>query len=181
MNSLTTQLHVPPSEARNLAEELVGGKFNCPLGGDYALINSSFNPEAAPSATNAEELPPPGERAGNGAVASATSANARQLWASTAVTLENRFLLTEIPADYEMPMLSWFRGISADMARGPDELWAHAELSMVHLDVAPESTESGEGFKLPSLGQLFSDWGNSKDEEVKPTSAVEDIPPPAKE
>jgi hypothetical protein len=163
MNSLTTQLHMPPGEARALAEELVGGTFDCPLGGDYVLADLR--------AARAD-----------GEVASATSRNhSRKLWTSTAVTPENRFLLTEIPADYEMPMLSWFRGISADMARGPDELWAHAALEMVHLDVAPEPTESGEGFKLPNLGSLFGGWGKPRDQEVKPAAATEDLPPPSEE
>jgi hypothetical protein len=178
MNSLTTQMHVPPSEARALAEELIGGKFNCPLGGDYALVDPTSNRAAQPSAASAEELPPPRPPTPDGADASATVTNGRKLWTSTAVTPENRFLLTEIPADYEMPMLTWFRGISADMARGPDELWAHAELDMVHLDVAPEPTESGEGFKLPNLGSVFSGWGKSKDENVKPASVEGDLPPP---
>jgi hypothetical protein len=106
----------------------------------------------------------------------ATEPTARQLWASTAVAPENRFLLTEIPADYQMPMLDWFRGLSADMAPGRDDLRFHAELDMVHLDVAPEPTESGEGFKLPSLGGLFGGWGKSQDKEVKPASAEEELP-----
>jgi hypothetical protein len=76
-------------------------------------------------------------------------------------------------------MLSWFRGIEADTAGGPDELRAHAELEMVHLDVTPEPTESGEGFTLPSLGNLFGGWGKAKDENVKPASVDEDLPPPS--
>lgn len=38
MNSLIDQLHVPPPEARELAGELVGGEFVCPLGGEYQLV-----------------------------------------------------------------------------------------------------------------------------------------------
>jgi hypothetical protein len=173
MNSLSTQLHVPLDQAREVAEDLVGGSFNCPLGGQYVLSDPNA-PPPLPEAT--EELPAP-----NGAVASATAANGRKLWTSTAVPVTNRFFLTEIPSDYQMPMLAWFRGISIEMARGRDELRAHAELDMVHLEVAPEPTDSGEGFKLPNLGQLFRGWGKSKDEEVKPASVDEDLPPPAEE
>jgi hypothetical protein len=41
MNSLATQLGVPPAEARELAESLVGGRFDCPLGGEYELMEAS--------------------------------------------------------------------------------------------------------------------------------------------
>ena len=160
MNSLVTQLHVPPDTARDVAENLVDGKFKCPLGGEYELID----PVTQHANNNGENLPAPD----GSPVAEATS-QSRKLWASTAVAPENRFLLTEIPADYEMPLMNWFRGLSADMARGPDELTAHAELDMVHQDVEPEPDESGEGFTLPNIGNFFNGWGNSKAEnETKP-------------
>lgn len=41
MNSIATQLHVSAQDARLLAEQLVGGRFDCPLGGDYTLIEES--------------------------------------------------------------------------------------------------------------------------------------------
>ncbi|WP_442481524.1 hypothetical protein [Aeoliella sp. SH292] len=37
MNSLVRQLHVEPAAAYELANELVGGEFLCPLGGEYEL------------------------------------------------------------------------------------------------------------------------------------------------
>jgi hypothetical protein len=178
MNSLTTHLQVPPAEARPLAEALVGGKFDCPLGGDYVLVDPS------------SPLPVPGERLGegqpadevlptpNGAVASAPD-SARRLWASTAMPPENRFLLTVIPADYTMPLLTWFRGLEAEVARIDDELTLHADLEMVHLEVGPPEDPEGGGFKLPSLGELFSGFGRN-DEQVKPASATEEAPAKSK-
>jgi hypothetical protein len=167
MNSLTTQLHVPPEDARTIAEDLVGGTFKCPLGGEYVLSDLNA-PSPLPEGTE-EQLPTP-----DGAVTS------RKLWTSTAIPVENRFLLTEVPADYQMPMLNWFRGIDAELARGGDELRVYAAVDMVHQDVAPEPTESGEGFKLPSFGNLFGGWGKAKDDKVSPASVDEDLPPPAK-
>jgi hypothetical protein len=164
MNSLVTQLQVPPENAREIGEDLVDGKFKCPLGGEYVLADvndQSFNREAQPKANNGEELPAPAEPGSDGG---RDRTIGRKLWASTAVTPANRFLLTEIPADYEMPLMNWFRGVSADAARGDDVLAAHAELDMVHLDVEPEPDESGEGFKLPSLRDLFGGFGKSNDE-----------------
>jgi hypothetical protein len=178
MNSLTTQLHVQPKEARAIAEGLVGGTFKCPLGGEYILTNPDAPP---PPPEGAEELLPiPDGPAATATVDSEQSATSRKLWSSTAVPVENRFLLTEVPADYQVPMLNWFRGINADLSPGPDELRVHAELDMVHLDVAPEPTDTGEGFKLPNLGNLFGGWSKTKDDEVKPASVDEDLPPPSK-
>lgn len=134
MNSLTTQLHVPPDQARDVAEQLVGGHFVDPLGGKYELLEDGI---AAPAQVAAgESLPTPG---------------ARHLWASTAVIPPNRFLLTEIPADYQMPLMEWFRGLSLEVARvdSADALTLHAELDMVHQEVTPPE-ESRGGLKMPS-------------------------------
>jgi hypothetical protein len=171
MNSLTTLLHVPPAEARPLGEALVGGKFDCPLGGDYVLVDPNIPlPDAGEGSPDAgEPLPIP-----NGAVASATMP--RRLWASTATPPENRFLLTVIPADYTMPLLTWVRGLQAEVARIDDELTLHAELDMVHLEIGPpdDPEAEGGGFKLPSLGELFG--LGRKDNQVKPASAIEEAP-----
>jgi hypothetical protein len=88
MNSLSTQLHVPPEQARELAEELVSGTFKCPLGGDYVLADPhavQIRRQAQPSANGTEELPPPGEPTRDGAVTSPTGTTSeRKLWTSTA-------------------------------------------------------------------------------------------------
>lgn len=151
MNSLTTQLHVPPDQARDFAERLVGGHFVDPLGGEYELLEDGERTSARGPGPD-EALPAPG---------------VRHLWASSAVAPPNRFLLTEIPADYQMPLMEWFRGLSLEIARvdSADVLTLHAELDMVHQEVAPPE-ESGGGLKLPSLGGLFG-WGESKDDDAK--------------
>ncbi|MEX0642751.1 MAG: hypothetical protein WD468_08630 [Pirellulales bacterium] len=174
MNSLASQLHVPPQEARALAEHLVGGKFDCPLGGDYKLIDTATGKPASAGGQNGEELPMPGEFA---------SATGRQLWISTATPPENRFFLTSIPADYTMPLMNWFRGMSAEVARANDAFTLHADLNMVRIDVAPPTEPEAGGFQLPSLpslGSLFGGSGEKKDEpkrddQVKPAAAIEDI------
>jgi hypothetical protein len=160
MNSLTTQLHVPPEDARSVADNLVAGKFDCPLGGDYVLVDPNAAGNDVP---NGEALPAP---------------DSRQLWASTATTPENRFLLTVIPADYTMPMMNWFRGLSADVGRADDELTLHAELDMVHIEVGPpkDPEEAGGGSLLPNLGKLLG-FGRTSNDQVKPASATEPSPP----
>ena len=111
----------------------------------------------------------------HGVVASATRTPHHKLWVSTAPPAENRFLLTVIPADYQMPLMGWFRGLSADVARVNDELWLTANLDMVHIEVGPpeDPAAAGGGLSLPSFGNLFSDFGAKKDEAVKPASAEE--------
>lgn len=191
MNSLTTQLHVPAEDARVLGEDLVGGKFACPLGGKYVLVDPSVpltvpgegrgaategalpvpdGAVASATVNNAEQLPAPGEPASGGG---------RKLWVTTATAPENRFLLTVIPADYQMPLLAWFRGLSADVARVNDELRLNAQLDMVHIEVGPPEDPEGAGgggLNLPSLGNLFSGFGKKTDEQVKPASTTEEAP-----
>lgn len=174
MNSLTTQLHVAPENARAVAESLVTGHLDCPLGGDYVLVdplaqNAPIGRDAQRNA-NAEVLPAPSEPdVGSG----------RKLWASTATPVQNRFLLTEIPADYEMPLMNWFRGVSADVARVNDELNLHAALEMVRIKVGPpeDPDASGGGMNLPNIGNLFSGFGKKTDDKVKPASATDELPP----
>ncbi len=171
MNSLVTQLHVPPEEARELAEQLVGGKFDCPLGGDYALVDPNVPLAARGEGRQGEgdeTLPPPAE--------AGSTSGGRKLWVSTATPPENRFLLTEIPADYQMPMMSWFRGASADVARDSADFVLHADLDMMHIEVGPpEDPEANDDsiLSLPSLRRLFGGSERKKDEEVKPAARNE--------
>lgn len=157
MNSLTTQLHVVPEDARTLGESLANGHFICPLGGKFTLVDPQ-NPT-------------------HGEVASATGSSTptHKLWISTAPPAENRFLLTVIPTDYEMPLMTWFRGLTADVAQVNDELWLNAKLDVVHIDVAPpEDPDAAGSFQLPNLGNLFTGFGAKKDEAVKPASHTEE-------
>lgn len=51
-------------------------------------------------------------------------------WSSTALPAQNRNLLTEVPADYQLSILTWFRGLHADLLVDEGELSAHGELKM---------------------------------------------------
>ncbi len=162
MNSLTSQLHAPPQRAKELADDLVGGVFRCPLGGEYKLVDPTQPVlEAAPAAPNADTTALAQEDQPEADPA------ARLLWTSTATSPENRFLLTIIPADYTMPFMNWFRGMSAEVARVEDALTLHSELEMVHLEVGPpeDPEASAGGMKLPGLGDLFGGFGGKKDAE----------------
>jgi hypothetical protein len=181
MNSLVTQLHVAPEEARALAEQLVGGKFDCPLGGDYALVDPDIPLPArgeglgeVRGGDRKETLPPPAE---------AGSPSGRKLWVSTATPPENRFLLTEIPQDYQMPVMDWFRGVTADVARDGDDIVLHAKLDMVHIDVGPPEEPGTDDsiLSLPGLRNFFGGSNRTKDEEVKPAAATKNHAAPSDE
>ncbi len=43
-----------------------------------------------------------------------------QAWASTAAAPNNQFLLTEIPANFQLPLLNWFRGLDMRLTQTDD-------------------------------------------------------------
>jgi hypothetical protein len=57
-------------------------------------------------------------------------ADGAPLWTSTALAPQNRFLLTEAPEDFELPLLTWFRGLRADARLDEDAISAHIEIDM---------------------------------------------------
>ena len=97
MNTLANQLHVPREQCRDVAERLMDGKFVCPLGGEYELV----------------EVP-----------------GGQPMWTSTAIAPQNRFLLTAPPEDFQLPVLTWFKGLRGDVRLDDAELSAHVEIDM---------------------------------------------------
>lgn len=53
-----------------------------------------------------------------------------ETWASSALPAENRFLLTDVPEDFQLPLLDWFRGARGDMELDEDALSVHLEIDM---------------------------------------------------
>ncbi|MCG8450744.1 MAG: hypothetical protein MI725_14335 [Pirellulales bacterium] len=53
-----------------------------------------------------------------------------EVWLSSALPEENRFLLTEVPPDFELPLLTWFRGLQGDLEVTEQELRVHLEIEM---------------------------------------------------
>jgi hypothetical protein len=78
-----------------------------------------------------------------------------------------------------MPMMNWFRGVSADVARDGEDVMLHGELDMVHIEVGPpeEPGTAEDGIlSLPGLRNLFGGGSRKKDEEVKPAAVNETLP-----
>jgi hypothetical protein len=147
MNSLNQQLHVPRPESRAVAEELIGGTFVCPLGGEYELVEV---PGALPT------------------------------WVSTAMTPQNRWLLIEVPDDYQLPLLAWFRGLAAELNVTEEVLQAHLEIDVATGDAAANGEQIGEGLRLPAFSLPF---GGTNKRPVEPGLPKEvdplgEAPPP---
>ena len=53
-----------------------------------------------------------------------------ETWASSALPPENRFLLTQVPEDFQLPLLDWFRGLRGDLQLEDDSLSLQLEIDM---------------------------------------------------
>ncbi|MEX2169233.1 MAG: hypothetical protein WD851_07975 [Pirellulales bacterium] len=65
-------------------------------------------------------------------------------WVSTAVEGPNQFTLTELPQDFNMPLLDWFRGGAAHLACIDDTMTLHVELDMVREAKLREDEPAGD-------------------------------------
>ena len=54
----------------------------------------------------------------------------RAFWTSSAVVTTNRFLLTEIPQNYVLPLLTWLRGAAGHVAVSDEAATAHFEVQV---------------------------------------------------
>jgi hypothetical protein len=54
----------------------------------------------------------------------------RPMWTSTAIEPANRFLLTEPPEEFQLALLSWFRGLRAEARLDRAAITAHIEVDM---------------------------------------------------
>ncbi len=101
LQELTTQLHVPPEEALKTAELLTDAKLICPLGGTYQLSQNT---------------------------------GSASTWISTALPSDRMRLidgmLEPAPASFTAPLLTWLRGLDADVALDQKTLSLHAEVEM---------------------------------------------------
>lgn len=91
------------------------------------------------------------------------------VWISDALTPENRFFFTEVPPDYTLPILTWFRGLSGEFALTGDTLSVYAELDIQN----NPNGKNKSGFTLPSFN-----FGEKKDNSPKkPTPPSSDSSP----
>ncbi len=53
-----------------------------------------------------------------------------EVWCSSALAPSNQFLLTEVPDDYQLPLLTWFRGLRGELGVVDDSLSVHLEVDL---------------------------------------------------
>ncbi len=53
-----------------------------------------------------------------------------EIWISSALPAHNRFMLNEVPEDFRLPMLNWFRGLAGDLRLDEQALNVHLEIKM---------------------------------------------------
>ncbi len=72
----------------------------------------------------------------------------QRLWTSTALARDNRYRLSEVPGDYTFPLLTWFRGLDAELALEGGTLSAYATLDMQNKSPSGQPVET---LPLPGL------------------------------
>ncbi len=53
-----------------------------------------------------------------------------EVWISSALPKSNQFSLSEVPKDFQLPLLDWFRGLQADLTLNDQSLNVHLEIKM---------------------------------------------------
>jgi hypothetical protein len=113
-----------------------------------------------------------------------------QAWTSTAAGPQNQFALTEIPPDFRLPLLDWFRGMTADVVRGNDDsLNLHVAVEMSNAepsDIAagkpatndPSATERGAPPPPPAPPRSQAAVEGNERSVLQGNAAPEDLPPP---
>ena len=132
LSLLSRQLKVPATDAERVAGELLGGKLQDPLGGNYTLVDS-----------NAAQ---PGAAASSGRWIS-------DAWATRDVTgtrggaVVSSGELSAVPPSYVAPVLQWFRGGRAELTQYQDRLIANVVIDVERQGVAgavPPQSENGD-------------------------------------
>ena len=72
-------------------------------------------------------------------------------WVSSAMTPQNRWLMIEVPDDYQLPLLAWFRGLSAELNVTDAMLQAHLEIDVDTANSDADAEAIGEGLRLPAF------------------------------
>jgi hypothetical protein len=128
LSLLTRQLRIPASEANRVAGELLGGKLQDPLGGNYTMVR---NGDAKPDQSDVFVR-----------------------WVSDAWSVQDQsrmfassINLPQPPPEYVAPVLQWFRGGHAELTQYQDRLIANAVIDVQRRGIAgavPETSERTE-------------------------------------
>jgi hypothetical protein len=155
LQELSTQLHVPPEECLKTAEQLTDAKLVCPVGGTYQLNQNS------------------------GTVPT---------WTSTALPSDRMRLIDGLlepaPAAFTAPLLTWLRGLDADVALDQRTLSLHAEVEMQQNSGTSAAAKAPSTPAIPGLPSLTFPSTSPPPRPTPPqpanskNSKAEDLPPP---
>lgn len=99
-----------------------------------------------------------------------------KVWTSTALPTDNQFVLSNVPAEYHMPVLKWFRGATVEglLAENDLVIWADIDMQLEPIAKGAEG-DVGGGFSWPKWDSFTMPFSGGKKPDNKP---MEELPPP---
>jgi hypothetical protein len=101
------------------------------------------------------------------------------VWVSDALAPNNRFLFSEVPSDFTLPLLTWFRGVTAELSLTEDTLTAYAVIDLEHkTGSASKKASDPKPLALPDFGLGGRKNGSAETEREPVPPEAEELPPP---
>jgi hypothetical protein len=102
-----------------------------------------------------------------------------KLWTSTGLPVENQFVLSNVPENYSLPVLKWFRGanVAGLLEHNDLVLWADVDMQLEPIATGAQGGFGG-GFTWPKWDSFSLPFSGSKQAAPKP---MEELVPPAPE
>ncbi len=126
LSLLTSQLGVPPENAKAVATKVLGGDLQDPLGGNYVLVKPVATMPAVETTLQEQPVPWP-------------------IWMSDA-WIDRQFELSPldpaeppatVPVGYTTPLLKWFRGTDLELTQAGDRLWMQGQVRVERRPAEP--------------------------------------------
>jgi hypothetical protein len=148
LDTIQTQFQIPAVESKDVAERLIDGIVQCPLGGQYAMTSTEQDKVA--NALWSSSAWPVNAASVNGPATSAT----RPYSAGIDMNPETAFP----PPEYRAPWLGWFRGGQIHVTQLASQLILVGQVDLEKLPPLPLSkSEAGADKALPEMNfDLFT-------------------------
>lgn len=152
LDTIQTQFQIPATESKDVAERLIDGVVQCPLGGQYAMTSTDKNKAA--NAMWSSSAWPVNPASVNASPRQQTLPPSRPYAAGLEMNPETAFP----PADYRAPWLGWFRGGQIHVTQLSSQLILVGQVDLEKLPPVPLSkSEAGSQKVLPPMNfDLFS-------------------------
>jgi len=148
MDTIQTQFQIPASQSKDVAERLIDGILQCPLGGTYSMVSSQI-PSDTGALWHSSAWPPV---AAPGISASIKGASSTVLATPNAAGLAMNPEKAFPPAEYSAPWLGWFRGGQIHLTQLTSQLILVAQIDLEKLPPVPLADSVADTNKaLPSM------------------------------